>query len=313
MNPLIHVAVAVIKNKKNQYLIAKRLKHVHQGGQWEFPGGKVEIGETTLGALTRELQEEVAIQLQTARPFIQVKHHYEDRSVLLDVWLVTEFSGQAEGCEGQSIAWQPIDALIPEKFPQANWPIMKAIRLPNCYMITQETEDITQLLNTLEANFQKGIRLVQLRIKTMSSTKYRVLANQVLALAQTYQANILTNSDNPRPFDEALFSGVHLSHQSLWTLAHRPLPHHQWVAASCHSAKDLVRACQIGVDFAVLSPVLKTASHPTAVPLGWGKFTSLVKNTSLPIYALGGLQTDQLTTAYRHGAQGIAGISTFMS
>jgi len=310
---MIHVAVAVIKNNQNQYLIAKRLNHVHQGGLWEFPGGKVEIGETTLEALTRELQEEVAIQLQTARPFIQIEHHYEDRSVLLDVWLVTEFSGHAQGREGQAIAWQPIDAFTPEKFPQANWPIIKAIRLPDYYMITPETDNIAMLLDTLESNFHKGIRLVQLRVKTISSEKYRTLANQVLELAHAYQAEVLTNSDNPDQLDPALFSGVHLSHQSLWTLSSRPLPHHQWLAASCHSAKDLARACQIGVDFAVLSPVLKTTSHPTAVPLGWEQFTSLVKNTSLPTYALGGLQTHQLTTAYCQGAQGIAGISTFMN
>jgi len=312
MKPVIHVAVAVIKNKQNQYLIAKRLKHVHQGGLWEFPGGKVEVGETTLEALTRELQEEVAIELQTARPFIQIKHHYEDRSVLLDVWLVTEFSGQAEGREGQAIAWRPIEALTPEKFPQANLPIIKAIRLPDYYMITPETDDIFMLLDTLENNFRKGIQLVQLRMKTISSEKYRVLANQVLELAHTYQAKVLTNSDNPVQLDSILFSGVHLSHQSLWALTNRPLPNHQWVAASCHSEEDLARAYQIGVDFAVLSPVLKTASHPTAVPLGWEQFTSLVKNTSLPTYALGGLQTHQLTTAHSHGAQGIAGITTFI-
>ena len=80
------------------------------------------------------------------------------------------------------------------------------------------------------------------------------------------------------------------------------------MAASCHTARDLLQAQQLGLDFAVVGSVLATASHPRATPLGWEGFASLREATALPLYAIGGLTPNEIATARQHGAQGIAAI-----
>ena len=118
----VHVAVAVIvdQNDSNKILIAKRPDHVHKGGLWEFPGGKVEQGEHVFEALARELEEELAIFVLQAEPLINIQHDYPEKSVLLDVWKVTEFSGDAKGNEGQAIEWVSVSQLNEYSFPEAN-------------------------------------------------------------------------------------------------------------------------------------------------------------------------------------------------
>ena len=125
---LIHVAVAVIVNEQKQVLIALRQAHQHQGNLWEFPGGKVELGETTELALTREVKEELGVEIAKATPLIEIRHDYQDKSVLLDVWSIRDFKGETKGLEGQIIKWCPIEALTDFDFPAANQTIIKAIQ-----------------------------------------------------------------------------------------------------------------------------------------------------------------------------------------
>lgn len=124
---LLHVAAAVIYNPAGNILIARRPDHKHKGGLWEFPGGKVETQETASEALARELYEELGIRDISSTPLIQITHHYPERSVLLDVYSVTLFSGEAKGCEGQPILWVKPEALIEYPFPEANQPIIEAV------------------------------------------------------------------------------------------------------------------------------------------------------------------------------------------
>jgi len=126
-----HVAVAVITAEDKagkKCLIAKRSDHVHKGGFWEFPGGKVEDAETVLEALTRELKEELAISVLNATPLLKVQYDYPEKSVLLDVWEVTQFSGSAVGNEGQPVAWVSVDQLNGYQFPEANRPILDILQ-----------------------------------------------------------------------------------------------------------------------------------------------------------------------------------------
>ena len=125
--PQLHVAVGVIV-KQQQVLLALRSASQHQGGKWEFPGGKVEPGETVAAALTRELQEELAITVTKAEPFMLLKHSYPERQVTLDIWLVTAFTGKPEGLEGQPLQWVNIADLANIQFPDANQPIVQKLQ-----------------------------------------------------------------------------------------------------------------------------------------------------------------------------------------
>jgi len=123
----VHVAVAVVLNSAEQVLVSKRAAHQHQGGLWEFPGGKVEAGETVLAALDRELHEELNLRVQRADAMMEIKHNYGDKQVLLDVWLVQEFSGEVQANEGQQWLWADLNTLQSLQFPAANVPILESI------------------------------------------------------------------------------------------------------------------------------------------------------------------------------------------
>ncbi|WP_237057669.1 8-oxo-dGTP diphosphatase MutT [Microbulbifer sediminum] len=125
---IIHVAVGVVRRNDGRILIARRPGHLHMGGYWEFPGGKVEEGEQVGEALTRELHEEVAIRVTGLQPLTQIRHEYPEKTVLLDTWWVNGFSGDAEGLEGQEVRWVTVDELDDYRFPDANREIITAIR-----------------------------------------------------------------------------------------------------------------------------------------------------------------------------------------
>ena len=124
---VVHVAVGVIVNDTGQVLISKRSPDVHQGSLWEFPGGKLEPGETLERALIRELREELGIEAQTSSPLLQVRHDYGDKVVLLDVYVVREFAGEARGVEGQALRWVGVEDFKSYAFPAANEPIIEAV------------------------------------------------------------------------------------------------------------------------------------------------------------------------------------------
>lgn len=123
----IWVAAAVIENIRGEILIAKRLCHLHQGGKWEFPGGKVEVNESALDALVRELAEEVNLAVNSAEPLMKLEHDYGDKIVILEIWQVRDFDGEARGLEGQEVRWIKKSDLTNFDFPAANEPIVAAL------------------------------------------------------------------------------------------------------------------------------------------------------------------------------------------
>ncbi len=305
----IHVVAAVVVDGK-RVLVARRPEGVHQGGLWEFPGGKLEPGEARMTGLVRELKEELGIEATRSRVLIRIPHDYDDAKVLLDVWWVDAWKGEPRGKEGQPVEWRRIEALDPREFPAANRSIITAVQLPGVYLITPEPAGTPQLgLRLLQARLREGwVGLVQLRSKQLDEEAYRRLTNQVAALCATYGAKVLVNAE-PRLALETQASGVHLTASRLRDCSQRPLDARHLVAASCHDAEELRHACRIGVDFAVLSPVAHTRSHPHASPLGWEVFRDLVETANIPVYALGGMRLNDVETAQEHGAQGIATIS----
>jgi 8-oxo-dGTP diphosphatase len=189
----------------------------------------------------------------------------------------------------------------------ANAPILRALRLPPVYAITNAAEWGTEMtLTRIEQALQDGVRLIQVREKAMAKKDLHTFTEEVVVLAHGYHAKVLVNAsggDNDL-CGSAGADGVHLSSAKLMDLATRP--DFEWCAASCHNAEELVRAQQLGLDFAVLAPVLPTPSHPGVATLGWRKFAALIRDCSIPIYALGGLRYEDLPIAWEHGAHGIA-------
>jgi 8-oxo-dGTP diphosphatase len=307
----IHVAAAVIRGEDGQILIAKRAADQHQGGLWEFPGGKVEAGESVQSALARELEEELGICPSIARPLIQVRHDYPDKQILLDVWEVAAFTGTPHGAEGQPLAWVSPRQLADYEFPAANQPIVAAARLPERYLITPQGLSGPELLRGIQAALKSGIRLLQLRAPAMFDAQYRDIAVDALGLCAGKAQLMLKGplewlGDFPA-------AGWHLTASQLQALTAggRPLPAERWLAASCHSADELALATQMGVDFVTLSPVQPTQTHPEAEPLGWAQVGELLQGFNKPAYLLGGVGPAELERAWQAGAQGVAGIRSF--
>ncbi|WP_145154468.1 Nudix family hydrolase [Pseudomonas oryzihabitans] len=307
----LHVVAAVIRDPQGRILIAQRPAHKHQGGLWEFPGGKVEAGEAPAAALARELAEELGIQVTRARPLLQVRHDYPDQAVLLDVWQVDAFTGDAHGAEGQPLAWVAPRELADYDFPAANRPIVQAARLPERYLITPGELTTAELLNGLHRALDSGIRLVQLRTPDNFDPQYRDLAGDVQGLC-TGRAQLMLKGPLEWLGDFPA-AGWHLTAEQLRRYAPngRPFPEHRLLAASCHDAEELALAQQMGVDFVTLSPVMPTTSHPGVPTLGWVKAQQLLADCNLPAYLLGGLGEDDLTSAWQAGAQGVAAIRAF--
>jgi len=303
----VHVVAGVLE-RAGSVLLSRRHGDRHQGGLWEFPGGKLHPGETPRRALGRELGEELGVRVRAARPLIRVPHAYPDRRVLLDVWRVLRWQGEPAGRERQPLRWVPVETLDRRQLPAADEPVVAAVRLPSVYLITPEPgPDRSRFLDRLERSLERGARLVQLRAKLLSRDALVPFAAECVRRCHAAGAKLLINAD-PGLVGAVGADGVHLDARRLAGCEHRPLGRDAWVGASCHDAGGLARAVRIGADFAVLSPVARTPTHPGAETLGWDRFRALVEPAAVPVYALGGMGCGNRARAWRHGGQGIAGI-----
>jgi len=316
MSEYIHVAVAVIVNENNEVCITLRHDDSHQGGLWEFPGGKVEKHETAEQALVREIKEELDLAIQQSRPLIIIKHHYKDRSVCLHVRKVLQYKGKAKCLEGQKLKWVDVSQLSSYDFPAANQAIIKAVQLPEKYLITGKFTGSDDFVNKLKNALVNGIKLVQLRLKNSGLndvTQLQLLVEQTAVLCKQAGAKLMINLSNDYldriDLSQIEFAGFHADSSTLMTLS--SVPDAEWFSSSCHNMEELLRAEQLNSDFVVLSPVQHTASHPEMEAMGWHKFTSMIENISIPVFALGGVSEKDMETAWMHGAQGIAAISAF--
>ena len=306
----VHVAVAVVEKNTGEILIAKRPDHLHMGGFWEFPGGKVEAGETVLQALQREIREEVSLDVHAAQPFLQIPFQYPDKKVLLDVWRVTEFSGVAKSCEDQKVLWVSRNALHQYEFPPANRAILTALQLPECLLITGNFSDANEcLLRTENAIENTGVRAVMLRAHHLDALQYKNLAIEMALLCNQRGVQLLLNADAAGFIEQA--DGLHLTAERLLACKERPVGAEKLFGASCHHRAEIEHALALGVDYLTLSPVLPTPSHPEQSVLGWEGLQDLLQYCPVPVYALGGLDEGHLHAAKTLGALGIAGISAW--
>lgn len=300
----IEVSAAVLQRDDGTFLLAQRPPDKIWAGYWEFPGGKIEPGETPHHALVRELREELGITAEIAYPWLTRVFTYPHATVRLHFFRVTAWSGELHPHEGQQFSWQHPAEVLVSPVLSANAPILRALELPTLYAISNETELGKELfLARLKTRLDAGLRLIQLREKNLAHDELRELAQRVVMLAHARDAKVLLNGDVALA-QEVGADGVQLTSRQLAGLHERPAV--AWCAASCHNAEELRCAEELGCDFALLSPVLPTKSHPGAQHLGWDNFEAIAAGSSIPVYALGGLKTEDMQSAWEHGAHGIA-------
>ena len=299
----VRVAVAVLL-RDGKVLLAQRLPGTPYAGYWEFPGGKLEAGETAHQALLRELDEELGIRITHAVPWLTQRYTYPHADVELDFFRVFDWDGELHGRDGQAIAWQVPGAFDVAPLLPANTAVLRALLLPSVYGISMaEEQGDAAFLAAAQVALEGGLRLIQLREKTFPAARLERLATDLLHLARPHGARVLLNGDAALA-QRLGCDGVHWPAATL--LAARERPAGMLCAASTHDAAELARAAELGLDFVVLGPVMATPSHPGARPLGWERFAELIAATPMPVYALGGLALADLATAQTHGAHGVA-------
>lgn len=306
---VVHVAVGVVVDAQGRILLARRHERAHQGGKWEFPGGKVEPGENVDDALRRELAEELDIRVRASQPLVRVPYDYGDKRVLLDVHRVGAYEGQPRGLEGQPLRWVPPGELCHWTLPPANRPITAVLALPRQYLITPEVADRDTFLAGVEQALAGGVRFVQLRRHDLPRPRYLELAAELARLCRAKGAVFAANAQ-PALALEAGAQACHLSAAAAASCApgRRPVPLDLWLGVSCHDAGEIRHALALQADYLLVSPVRATPTHPHAMPLGWQGLRRLIRDVPVPVYALGGVGPRDLACARRYGAHGVAAV-----
>lgn len=312
---IIDVAVGVLLRPDGTVLLGNRPADKPWPGWWELPGGKLEPGESVLQALTRELKEEIGITVTQATPWVTYVHTYPTTTVRLAFCRVTDWTGEPQSLEGQLLRWVPIDTAqdVPQLLP-ATYPPLRWLQLPSVYAISSagSPEQLSQFLNRLDQGLAAGIKLFQWREPSWPGGPAQANLHQalqsVLARCHAAGARVLVNSIHPEAWwHEA--DGVHLRSQDAAQLNGRPtLAAGKRVGVSTHNLSEIEHARALDADFAVLGPVLPTASHPGHPGIGWDNFAQLNAQAGLPVFALGGQSAATLAHAQSVGGHGFAGI-----
>lgn len=308
----MHVMAGVMLDGRGRVLLAQRPPGKHLAGLWEFPGGKREPGETPVDALVRELREELGVEAEVDQPLIRVPWNDGQRRLLLDARLVRRWQGEPASLDGQALRWCEPASVELELLAPADRHILRAVQLPARYAITTDVPPsaFDEWQQRVRRAIVAGETMVLLRFPQWPRELARTLAASLLGEARAHGTHLLLSGDVDGALALGQGVGVQLKSAQLASWQARPLPVTQWVGASCHHAAGLAQAGAIA-DFATLSPVAVTASHPDAAPLGWDRFERLAEASVVPVYALGGMRLDQTDAARRAGGQGVAGIRGF--
>ncbi len=300
----IDVAVGVLVRADGAVLFGQRLAGKPYAGWWEFPGGKLEAGETVTQALARELHEELGIAIDGSSRWVVREHVYPHAHVRLHFHRIESWRHEVRPREGQALRWLRPDAIDAAPLLPAAIQVVGWLRLAPLHAISSASElGGARFLDALDARLAAGLRMLQLREPGMPEQRFDALFRAVRDRCERHGARLMVNSVHPASYWLAA-GGVHLRAVDLMRCESRPPL--RWVGASCHDEAELAHACAIGADYALLGPVLPTASHPGAEGIGWQRFEQIAAPASIPVYALGGLGPADATRARRAGAHGVA-------
>lgn len=314
--PYIKVVVGVILNRETgEVLLGQRPKGKPWEDWWEFPGGKIESGETEKQALVRELKEELGIDVHACTPWVTFTYEYPKTIVNLAFWRITGWEGTPTSLEEQQLAWTTpakaaeLGELLPASLPPLRW-----LTLPDQYAISGigSPENAESWLGSLQKQLDSGIKLIQLREPAWpdgpAAANLKALFETAIARCHAAGARAMINSVHPKAWWK-LADGVQLRAQDALLTDERPLPQEEYlVGVSAHNMADALYAQVLGADFVVLGHVLDTPSHPDQPALGWSQFAEIAHEAGLPVYAIGGQSATTLACAHENGAHGIAAI-----
>lgn len=306
--PVIRVACGVLCRADGQVLLAQRPAGKLAAGCWEFPGGKIESGESAEAALRRELLEELGIVVTALEPLIEVHHRYRDREVWLDTWRVLGWHGELAGREGQALHWCPPQALGVAPCLPTVAGILPALRLPSHYVFTPAEGPVEAWFADLP-RLPAGA-LLRLRQPALTEAEYADLARRLQPAARAQGLRLVL--DRAAALSEALGCEWH-ARAAVWQAAgFEPPPGLIW-HGSAHGREELLTLRRLGAASAVLGPVQATPTHPGQAALGWAAFARAVRGSNLPCFALGGVGPAQRQRALAEGGQGVAGIRAYWS
>lgn len=307
------VAVAVLWRSDGRVLIAERAAWRHQGGQLEFPGGKIDPGEDLSSALGRELDEELGIRPLQWKPFMRVRHRYEDRDIILHVCLVEHWSGEPRAMEDQPLDWFRPEDLVHERFPAANRPILAALQYPDRCLVTPtpRASTVDEVLAGIDRAIAAGTSLIQLRAPDLEDKDRRRFIGEACRIAEAAPARVrlIANSDDPEWLRRCpALAGLHLGAEVARHFSRRPVPADRILSCACHSHEEIRQAERLEADLILLGSVCPTPTHAGHAPLGREGFEALTAATVLPAYAIGGMSIDDIPDIRERGGIGIAAI-----
>lgn len=294
----VDVAIAILLHK-TKVLVGWRQANQHQGNKHEFPGGKVEAGETPEQACRREIYEEVGIGLKDWHVFDVIRHEYDD--IIVNLHLFHAYvPDELLDLIHQPWGWYKREQLAELNFPKANDAILQRLIWPHLIKISDQIDALPQ---------QEALLYWRTDCADIGQ-----IQQQLLMLSDAQLQKLMINIDLWQQLDAELrdkISTIHLKQSQLMNLSKAGLVIGKRFVAACHDAVSLQHAHHIGCDAVLLSPVQATETHPDAKELGWEGFEELARTSDIPVFALGGVAPAELKQAQKHHAYGLAGIRQF--
>lgn len=311
--PRIDVAVAVVFNAAGQVLWGRRPEGKPYAGYWEFPGGKVEPGETVWQALVRELKEELDLTALEGGPWFQIEHDYEHANVRLHLYRVWRFEGTPKPLEQQHFTWASLNSSELSPILPATEPLLPKLAQPAVMALSHYETGFQTCADRLERALLITDQpvYVQFREKSLEGDLLIQAFEHCYSLCQKTGQTMLLNSDTwvrLKVHLDDLPCPLHLTQAHLMSGQFQAL---QCAGASVHDEASLKKAFDRGLDYAVLGAVKATASHPGQAGLSWPGFLNIAGEARLPVFAIGGLGIEDMRIAQTHGAHGVAMLSRF--